>query len=129
MRYCTWGAGVVQTLILNGRLPDAVPPGERRYALKAYGRPLTDLDRQTLRDLYARGSDNGQDFEAGIELGLARILSGPEFLLYHGVSEEGAVAEGDRQDDGVTLASRLALFLWNRLRPSAATPKESPEEA
>ena len=70
---------------------------------------------KTLRDLYARGSDNGRDFEAGIQLGLARILSGPEFLLYHGVTEDGAVAEGDSQDDGVTLASRLALFLWNSI--------------
>jgi hypothetical protein len=86
-----------------------------RYALRAYGRPLTDQDRQTLRDLYARGSDNGKDFEAGVELGLARILSGPEFLLYHGVSEDGAVAEGSQHDDGVTLASRLALFLWNSI--------------
>ena len=87
-----------------------------RLALRAYGRPLDDQDRQTLRDLYASGSDNGRDFDAGIEVGLARILSGPEFLLYHGVTEaDAAVAEGDSQDDGVTLASRLALFLWNSI--------------
>jgi len=86
-----------------------------RLALRAYGRPLNDQDRQTLRDLYASGSDNGRDFEAGIEVGLARILSGPEFLLYHGVTEEAAVSGGDNQDNGVTLASRLALFLWNSI--------------
>ena len=63
-----------------------------RFALRAYGRPLDDQDRQTLRELYASGSDNGRDFEAGIEVGLARILSGPEFLLYHGVTEDAAVA-------------------------------------
>jgi hypothetical protein len=86
-----------------------------RLALRAYGRPLNDRDLQTLRGLYASGSDNGRDFEAGIELGLARILSGPEFLLYHGLTEEAAVSGGDNQDDGVTLASRLALFLWNSI--------------
>ena len=86
-----------------------------RLALRAYGRPLNDQDRQTLRELYASGSDNARDFEAGIEVGLARILSGPEFLLYHGVTEEAAVSGGYSQDDGVTLASRLALFLWNSI--------------
>jgi mono/diheme cytochrome c family protein len=90
-----------------------------RFALRAYGRPLDDQDRQTLRELYASGSDNGRNFEAGIEVGLARILSGPEFLLYHGVTEEGAVAATETQDDGAMLASRLALFLWNSIPDDA----------
>jgi mono/diheme cytochrome c family protein len=86
-----------------------------RLALRAYGRPLNDRDLETLRELYASGSENGRDFEAGIELGLARILSGPEFLLYHGLTEEAAVSESGQHDDGATLASRLALFLWNSI--------------
>jgi hypothetical protein len=86
-----------------------------RLALRAYGRPLNDEDRQTLRELYASGSDDGRDFEAGIQLGLARILSGPEFLLYHGLTEEAAGSDDRSQDDAVTLASRLALFLWNSI--------------
>jgi hypothetical protein len=85
-----------------------------RLALRAYGRPLNDRDRETLRELYASGSDHGRDFEAGIEVGLARILSGPEFLLYHGMTEDDAVSASDRPD-GATLASRLALFLWNSI--------------
>jgi hypothetical protein len=90
-----------------------------RLALRAYGRPLNDHDRDTLRSLYAKGSDNGRDFEAGIEVGLARILSGPEFLLYHGLTEEGAISGSGNQDDAVTLASRLALFLWNSIPDDA----------
>jgi mono/diheme cytochrome c family protein len=87
-----------------------------RLALRAYGRPLTDADRQALRELYSSGSDDGRDFEAGIEVGLARILSGPEFLLYHGLTEDAATsAGGERRDEGPTLASRLALFLWNSI--------------
>ncbi|HEU4620183.1 MAG TPA: DUF1592 domain-containing protein [Gammaproteobacteria bacterium] len=97
-----------------------------RLAFRAYGRPLGDADRKALRELYATGSDGGRDFEAGIELGLARILSGPEFLLYHGFTEDDAVSGGDKQekreegegadhDDAFTLASRLALFLWNSI--------------
>jgi hypothetical protein len=92
-----------------------------RFALRAYARPLDEQDRQALRELYLSGSDNGRDFEAGIEVGLARILSGPEFLLYHGVTEEGAVSAGAsaEQDDGALLASRLALFLWNSIPDDA----------
>ena len=90
-----------------------------RLALRAYGRPLSDRDRETLRSLYASGSDNGRDFEAGIEVGLARILSGPEFLLYHGLSDGDAASGPADQDDGVTLASRLALFLWNSIPDDA----------
>jgi mono/diheme cytochrome c family protein len=90
-----------------------------RLASRAYGRPLSDRDRETLRALYASGSDNGRDFEAGIEVGLARILSGPEFLLYHGLSEGDAASGPADQDDGVTLASRLALFLWNSIPDDA----------
>jgi len=86
-----------------------------RLALRAYGRPLTDVDLQTLRELYTRGSDGGRDFESGIQLGLARILTGPEFLLYHGVTESAAASAGESRDEGVTLASRLALFLWNSI--------------
>ncbi len=86
-----------------------------RLARRAYGRPLDDQDLKTLLALYESGSDNGRDFEAGIQLGLARILSGPEFLLYHGVTADDAGSGEARHDDGVTLASRLALFLWNSI--------------
>jgi hypothetical protein len=101
----------------GGSVSDAACADEilGRLALRAYGRPLNDQDRKTLRELYTTGSDNGRDFEAGIALALARILSGPEFLLYHGVTESAAVAGGSPSDDGVTLASRLALFLWNSI--------------
>ncbi len=80
-----------------------------RLALRAYGRPLSDEDVQTLRELYASGSDHGRDFEAGIELGLARILSGPEFLLYHGVTEDAAAAaeRRPRRRCHARLAARL----------------------
>ncbi len=90
-----------------------------RLALRAYGRPLSEEDRETLRDLYASGSDNGRDFDAGIEVGLARILSGPEFLLYHGLTEEAATSDSRTQDDDAMLASRLALFLWNSIPDDA----------
>ncbi len=86
-----------------------------RLARRAYSRPVNDQDLKTLLQIYKSGSDDGRNFEAGIQLGLARILSGPEFLLYHGVTDHDADTPGASHDDGVTLASRLALFLWNSI--------------
>jgi hypothetical protein len=76
---------------------------------------VTEADLKTLLEFYARGSHGGQDFEHGIELALARMLSGPEFL-FRGVAPASVAAPGAvyRVDD-VTLASRLALFLWSSI--------------
>ncbi len=90
-----------------------------RLARRAYCRPLNDTDLETLRDFYTRGSDSGKNFEAGIELGLARILSGPEFLLYHGVTDGDAPTVTARRIDDVALASRLASFLWSSIPDDA----------
>ncbi len=47
-----------------------------------------------------------------------------ESLLFHAFAL--SVTENPRPEIGL---GYLALFLWNRLRPYAATPRESPEEA
>ena len=91
-----------------------------RLALRAYGRPLDHRGSPNAARGHASGSYNGRDFEGRIEVALARILSGPEFLLYHGVTEEeGAVSGAEERDNGATLASRLALFLWNSIPDDA----------
>ena len=86
-----------------------------RLARRAYGRPVTEGDSKTLHDFYVRGSHGGRDFERGIQLALARMLSGPEFL-FRGVAPATSAAPGTvyRLDD-VTLASRLALFIWSSI--------------
>jgi len=67
-----------------------------------------------LLDFYRQGSGGGRDFERGIQLGLARILSGPEFLFRGTARADAAPGAAYRVDD-VTLASRLALFLWSSI--------------
>jgi len=85
-----------------------------RLARRAYSRSVTEADLKVLLDFYARGSGQGHDFERGIQLALARILSGPEFLFRGAVSSLAAPGAVYRVDD-VTLASRLALFLWSSI--------------
>jgi cytochrome c551/c552 len=81
-------------------------------ARKAYRRPITANDTETLLGFYQKGR-NGGDFEDGIQMALQGILSDPEFV-FRGESEPAGVKPGQpyRISD-VELASRLAFFLWS----------------
>jgi hypothetical protein len=89
-----------------------------RLARRAYSRPLTETDVATLLGFYDQGSGGGRDFERGIQLALARILSGPEFLFRAAGRASAAPGAIYRVDD-VTLASRLSLFLWSSIPDEA----------
>lgn len=85
-------------------------------AHRAYRRPVTKDDMDTLLSFYHEGSRSG-GFEAGIESALERILMGPEFLFR--IERDPAPSNGPvapntayRVTD-LELASRLAFFLWS----------------
>jgi hypothetical protein len=85
-----------------------------RLARQAYRRPVSGADVDYLVDLYRQGR-RGEGFEAGIELGLQGILSGPEFLFRIEQDPPGA-AEGDVYPvSDIELASRLSFFLWSTI--------------
>src|SRR5690606_24429955 len=112
----------VRRSIFTCRPSDALPHLDcaetilTRLARRAYGRPLTDDDVAALLEVYAIGSGDGRDFERGIELALARILSGPEFLFRPTSAPPPGAAPGEPYPlDDITLASRLALFLWSSI--------------
>ena len=83
-------------------------------ARRAYRRPVTDADVQTLLGFYQAGRRDG-DFETGIRRGLERVLVGPEFL-FRVERIPPTVAPGTifRVSD-LELASRLSFFLWSSL--------------
>lgn len=83
-------------------------------ARRAYSRALTEADVATLLDFYEQGSNGGRDFDRGIQLALARMLSGPEFL-FRGAARSNAAPGEVYAIDNVALASRLALFLWSSI--------------
>jgi hypothetical protein len=94
-----------------------------RLARHAYSRALTADDLSTLLGFYDERSNGGRDFERGIQLALARILSGPEFI-FRAVDGAESASSGEplaglRRVDDVTLASRLALFLWSSIPDQA----------
>jgi uncharacterized protein DUF1592/uncharacterized protein DUF1588/uncharacterized protein DUF1585/uncharacterized protein DUF1587/uncharacterized protein DUF1595 len=81
-------------------------------ARRAYRRPITDEDLQTLMDFYAEGREEG-GFDAGIEAALGRLLVSPHFL-FRVERDPANVAPGAvyRVSD-LELASRLSFFLWS----------------
>ena len=83
-------------------------------ARRAYRRPVTEEDVQTLLDFYNADRKRG-GFEAGIQSALERILASPDFLF----RLEGApanLAPGAVYRLGDTeIASRLSFFLWSSI--------------
>lgn len=85
-------------------------------ARRAYRRPLTDEDTRVLMGFFADGRASG-GFDAGIELGLQRILVSPSFLFRTEFEPESAAARaaGIYRISDVELASRLSFFLWSSI--------------
>jgi len=83
-------------------------------ARRAYRRPLTEEDIQTLLGFYRAGLSNG-GFEAGIRRALARILVGPEFLFRVELDPENVAPDTAYRISDLELASRLSFFLWSSI--------------
>ena len=83
-------------------------------ARRAYRRPLTEDDIQTLLDFYKAGRDEG-GFEAGIGSALERILVGPEFLFRIEVDPKNVASSTAYPISDLELASRLSFFLWSSI--------------
>jgi len=81
-------------------------------ATKAYRRPATAADVNTLMAFYSDGRKEA-DFDNGIEMVLARVLTDPKFI-YRIEAEPPNVKLGEpyRITD-YDLASRLSFFLWS----------------
>ena len=81
---------------------------------RAYRRPLTEADVQTLLSVYRAGRQE-RDFDAGIEWALERILVSPEFLFRIERDPENVRPGVPYQISDVELASRLSFFLWSSI--------------
>ena len=86
-----------------------------RLARRAFHRPATDTEVQTLLEFYSTGREDGGSFEAGIQFALERLLVSPSFLLrVYRDPEDLAPGEIYRLSD-LELASRLSFFLWSSI--------------
>ena len=87
-------------------------------ARRAYRRPVTEEDIQTLLGFFKTGRDpknNGGGFEAGIETALERILVGPEFLFRIERDPANVAPNTAYRISDLELASRMSFFLWSSI--------------
>lgn len=85
-----------------------------KLARKAYRRPITDHDVDTILEFYDAGHGEG-GFESGIQFALERILVSPSFLFRVEADPEERVANDAYQLTDIELASRLSFFLWSSI--------------
>ena len=83
-------------------------------ARRAYRRPITDKDIQTLVEFYESGRRQGS-FEAGIQAGIERILVAPDFLFRFEPDPRNVRPGTVYALSDLELASRLSFFLWSSI--------------
>jgi hypothetical protein len=75
---------------------------------------VTDGDLRGPFDLYRKARAN-EGFEAGIEMALAAVLVGPEFLFRVEQDPSGIPSGTPYRVSDLELASRLSFFLWSSI--------------
>ena len=95
------------------------------FANRAYRRPITGMEKDDLRSLYARLRQQDLLHEEALRLLLARVLVSPAYLYR---TEKAAPAKLPAPVTDWELASRLSYFLWSsqpdaELRAAAASGK------
>jgi hypothetical protein len=83
-------------------------------ATRAFRRPVTDADTEKLMGFYQRGRNEG-DFEYGIEMALARVLVGADFVFRFEKEPASLPAGAIYRISDLELASRLSFFLWSSI--------------
>src|SRR5437773_7086857 len=96
-----------------------------RFADGAYRRPLTDAEKDELRELYRRLREQELPHDEAIRLTLARVLVAPAFLYR---AEKPGPGDRPGPVNDWELATRLSYFLWSsapdaELRAVAASGK------
>jgi hypothetical protein len=80
------------------------------FAGRAWRRPLTAAEEQTMRELYRHLRDDQIAHEAAVQMLLARVLTSPAFLYK---LEQPAPGQHAAPVSDLELASRLSYFLWS----------------
>ena len=85
-----------------------------RLARQAWRRPVNDDDVEALLEAFSLGR-SGSDFEAGIRVGLQRMLADPEFVFRVERDPPRAKPGSVHRISDLELASRLSFFLWSSI--------------
>lgn len=83
-------------------------------ASRAYRRPVTKSETETLLDFYHAGRE-GRTFDEGVRLGIERILAAPSFLFRVHRPPADLQPGSTYALSDLDLASRLSFFLWSSI--------------
>jgi len=83
-------------------------------AKRAYRRPVTEDETNTLLDFYKEGRISGT-FDTGIQRGVERILAAPSFIFRIEREPANATPGTVYRLSDLDLASRLSFFLWGTI--------------
>ncbi len=83
-------------------------------ARRAFRRPVTDRDTESLLNLYETSRTKG-DFETRIEMAIRGILADPDFLFRTEAEPANVAAGSNYRISDPELASRLSFFLWSSI--------------
>jgi hypothetical protein len=79
------------------------------FATKAFRRPITPAEEQSLLAVYAKSQQSGRSFEEAIKDTLQVVLTSPQFLFLI----EASTSPQPEPLDNWELSSKLSYFLWN----------------
>jgi mono/diheme cytochrome c family protein len=85
-----------------------------RLARRAYRRPVTEQDLDTLLAFYRTGQVE-EGFDAGIQRALRRMLASPSFLFRIEREPANSLPGSVYRLNDIDLASRLSFFLWSSI--------------
>ncbi len=83
-------------------------------ARRAYRRPVTESDVQTVMSFYEAGRRR-DGFTAGVQAGLERVLVAPDFLFRFEPDPRNVAPGAAYRVNDLELASRLSFFLWSSI--------------
>ena len=85
-------------------------------ARRAFRRPVTSGEIESLLTFFDEGRRDGQSFDSGIQFALERILVDPDFLLrVYRDPVDGEPSQSSYELSDIELASRLSFFLWSSI--------------
>ncbi len=84
-------------------------------ARRAFRRPVTKIDLDAPLALYREERAAGGDFDAGIRVAVARILTSPSFLFRAEQDPSALPVGAAHRVTDLELASRLSFFLWSSI--------------
>jgi hypothetical protein len=88
------------------------------FAAKAFRRPITNAEEQSLLAVYAKSQQSGRSFYDSVKDTLQVVLTSPQFLFL----VETSTSPKPEPLDNWELSSKLSYFLWNG-PPDARTRK------